>query len=186
MTLRSGRRGADPPPDETEGPPADPVGVAREIALRQLTSRARTKEELRRSLARRHVPDEAADEVVERFQEVGLLDDAAYARDWVASAGRRLRSRRVLGQELAGKGVDREVIDEAMAEVTLEDEYSVALRIAQRRVPGLEGLERSTAYRRLAGALGRRGFDTQVVSRVVREVLTEAAHGDDPPWEDPE
>lgn len=186
MAVRSGRRGVGPPPDETEGPPADPVDVAREIALRQLTVRARTKEELRRSLARRHVPDVAVDEVVERFQEVGLLDDAAFARDWVASAGRRLRSRRVLGQELADKGVDRELIDEAMAEVTPEDEYRVALRVAQRRLPGLEGLDRPARYRRLAGALARRGFDAQVVARVVREVLAEVAHGDAPQWEDPE
>lgn len=186
MAFRSGRPGEDPPFEESVDPPADPVSVAREMALRQLTVRARTKEELRRSLSKRHVPDEAVIEVVERFQEVGLLDDAAYAREWVASAGRRLRSRRVLGQELAGKGVDRELIDRAMAEVTLEDEYTVALRVAQRRLPGLEGLERPTRYRRLAGALARRGFDAQMVARVVQEVLAEDVHGDDSRWEDPE
>ena len=180
MTARSDRRGSGPSPEELEGPPADPVGVAREIALRQLTVRARTKDELRRALARRHVPGEATDEVLERFEEVGLLDDAAYARDWVASAGRRLRSRRVLGQELAGKGIDREVIDEVMAEVSGDDEYAVALRVAERRLPGLAGLDPATRYRRLAGALARRGFDAQVVSRVVRDVLVDAEFvGDD-------
>lgn len=132
--------------------------MAREIALRQLTVRARTEAELRAALARRHVPTEAVDEVVERFSEVGLLDDVAYARDWVASGERRFKSRRSLAQELAAKGVDRETIDSALESRDAEVELEAARALGRKKAAATQGLDPAVRYRRLAGALARRGF----------------------------
>lgn len=151
--------------------PADPVAVAREIALRQLTVRSRTVEELRRAMSRKGVPDEAADEVVDRFSEVGLLDDATFARDWVAGGARRSRSSRVLAQELKAKGVDPEVIGEALADRDPDADLEVARALAARKVRSLAGLDRAVQYRRLAAALARRGFPSAVVAAVVGETL---------------
>ncbi len=158
----------------SDEPEADPVAVAREIALRQLTVRQRTRAELQAALARKNVPAEAAREVLDRFTEVGLLDDAAFARDWVASGGRRLRGRRVLAQELAHKGVSAELIDEALASGDPSDDLEVARELAHRKLRGMAGLERQVRYRRLTGTLARRGFASPVIARVVREVLDEA------------
>ncbi len=152
---------------------ADPVAVAREIALRQLTVRQRTRAELRAALARKNVPADAADEVLDRFTEVGLLDDAAFARDWVAAGVRRQRGRRVLAQELAQKGVARELIDEALAAQEPGGDLEAALTLARRRARSLAGLDRQVRYRRLVGVLQRRGFSAPVVSEVVRQVLGE-------------
>ncbi|MFZ1384198.1 MAG: regulatory protein RecX [Propionicimonas sp.] len=156
-----------------DDPGADPVAVAREIALRQLTVRARTEAELRAALARRHVPTEAVDEVVERFSEVGLLDDVAYARDWVASGERRFKSRRSLAQELAAKGVDRETIDSALESRDAEVELEAARALGRKKAAATQGLDPAVRYRRLAGALARRGFSGAVVAAVVRETLRE-------------
>ncbi len=152
---------------------ADPVAVAREIALRQLTVRQRTRAELQAALARKNVPAEAADEVLDRFTEVGLLDDAAFARDWVAAGARRQRGRRVLAQELAQKGVAPELIDEALAGQEPGDDLEVALALARRKAGSLAGLDRQVRYRRLCGVLQRRGFSGAVISDVVRQVLGE-------------
>lgn len=152
---------------------ADPVAVAREIALRQLTVRQRTRAELKAALARKNVPAEAADEVIDRFTEVGLLDDAAFARDWVAAGARRQRGRRVLAQELAQKGVAPELIDEALAGQEPGDDLEVALALARRKARSLAGLDRQVRYRRLCGVLQRRGFSGGVISEVVRQVLGE-------------
>jgi regulatory protein len=152
---------------------ADPVQVAREIALRQLTVRSRTVAELRTALARRNVPPEAAEEVLARFGEVGLLDDAAFARDWVAAGPRRQRSRRVLADELKSKGVAADVVAEALDDLDPAAELEVARALARKRLPGLAGLEPQVRYRRLAGALARRGFAPGVVQAVLREVLSE-------------
>jgi regulatory protein len=152
---------------------ADPVAVAREIALRQLTVRARSRSELAATLARKGVPEPTATVVLDRLTEVGLIDDAAFARDWLAAGGRRQRSRRALIAELGEKGVDREVIHEAVAALDSDQDYLVARGYAERKAVGLARLEPQVRYRRLAGALARRGFPSSVVAQVVREVLAE-------------
>lgn len=99
------RRGRDEPADlaERDDPAADPVAVAREIVLRSLTVRARSRAELVETLRKRGVPDAAASEVLERFAELRLVDDSAFAEQWVEGARRRQRSRAVLRQELRAK-----------------------------------------------------------------------------------
>lgn len=168
--------GAAEPPEVPEG---DPVSVAREIALRQLTVRQRTRAELAQAMSRRNVPQEAAEQILDRFTEVGLLDDAAFARDWVSAGGRRQRGRRVLAAELAGKGVAGEVIEEALAERSADDDLDAARELARRRMPSLARLDRQVRYRRLCGLLQRRGFSWGVIAQVSREVLQET---DDQPW----
>ena len=159
--------------------PGDPVAVAREIALRQLTVRQRTRAELAQAMARRNVPEEAAREVLDRFTEVGLLDDATFARDWVAAGDRRLRGGRVLAAELAGKGVDDELIEQALAERSDDADLDAARDLARRRLPGLARLDRQARYRRLCGLLQRRGFGWGVIAQVAREALDEA---ENEPW----
>ena len=159
--------------DLPDGRGGDPYAVAREIALRQLTVRARTRVELARALARKQVPEEVARKVLDRLTEVGLIDDAVFARDWLAAGGRRQKSRRVLLGELAEKGVDRELIDEAAAGLEAERDYEVARGFAARKANSLAGLEPEVRYRRLAGALARRGFASSVVAQVTREALSE-------------
>ncbi|MCW5951586.1 MAG: regulatory protein RecX [Propionibacteriaceae bacterium] len=166
----------DEPPEVAEG---DPVAVAREIALRLLTVRQRTRAELAQAMARRKVPQEAAQQVLDRFTEVGLLNDAAFARDWVAAGGRRQRGRRVLAAELTGKGVAEELIEEALEQRSADDDLEAARDLARRRLPSLEGLDRQVRYRRLCGLLQRRGFGWAVIAQVSREVLDEM---EDQPW----
>lgn len=163
----------EPEPGLEPGPDADPVEVAREIALRQLTVRARTRAELTRALARRNVPEDATRQVLDRLTEVGLVDDAAFARDWLAAGGRRQKSRRALLAELAEKGVGRDVVDAAVAELDGDHDEAVARSFAERKARTLVGLDPQVQYRRLAGALARRGFGASVVTRVVRDVLAE-------------
>lgn len=165
--------------DKPDSDDANPYTVAREIALRQLTVRARTRVELARALARKKVPEEVAISVLDRLAEVGLIDDAVFARDWLAAGGRRQKSRRVLLGELAEKGVDRELIDEAAGELAAERDYEVARGFAARKATALAGLEPAVRYRRLTGALARRGFPASVVAQVTREALAELRESED-------
>lgn len=156
-----------------DAPDADPASVAREIALRQLTVRARSRAELERALARKRVPGEVTGAVLDRLEEVGLVDDATFARDWLAAGDRRQKSRRALLAELAEKGVDRDVVEEAVAELDGDRDYVVARGFAERKARSLAGLDPQAQYRRLAGALARRGFSAGVVAQVTREVLAD-------------
>lgn len=160
----------------------DPRDVAREIALRRLSLRAHSRAELAAAMARKNVPSEIIDEILERFEEVQLIDDAAFAEAWTRSRHtHRSISRRVIAQELRTKGIDPEVAREALAEVSDEDELEAARRIAAKKARSLASLDHQVARRRLAGALARRGFGSSVVHRVVTEAL--AGDPDETPHE---
>ena len=169
------RRPNEPPPD-LEGPQADPEQVARTILLRRLEAAPRTRAELAGTLRERGVCDEVAGRVLDRFEEVGLIDDRLFARMWVDSrhAGRGL-SVRALRAELRRKGIADEVASEAVERVSRDDELSAARTIARRKVASVRGLPRATQLRRLTGALARKGYGPAVSAQVVREVLDRAA-----------
>jgi regulatory protein len=162
----------EPTPDEDRGPEADAESVARKILLDQLTGRARSRSDLAKKLAQRNVPDDVALRLLDRFEEVGLVDDAAFARDWVAErqSGRGL-ARRALAQELRRKGIDDEVAREALAEVDPDDEVEAARDLVRRKLRSVRGLAEDVAVRRLVGMLARKGYGSGVAFRVVREEL---------------
>jgi regulatory protein len=175
--ARVGRLGPDAPEPGLSEPDADPVAVAREICLRLLTDRARTREELARALARKGVPGEAAAAVLDRFDEVGLIDDAAFAAQWVRSRHtHRGLGRRAIAVELRRKGVADEVAGEALAEVDAESEAHRARELVDRKLRSLAVAtpeQRAVAGRRLVGMLARRGYGAGTAYRVVREALAE-------------
>jgi regulatory protein len=156
---------------------ADPVGVAREICLRLLTDRARTRQELAQALQRKGIPDEAAETVLSRFDEVGLIDDAAFAGQWVRSRHRsRGLSRRAIAVELRRKGIDDELAGEALAEVDPAAEEERAHDLVVKRLRSMSVAtpeEQQSAARRLVGMLARKGYGAGVAYGVVRRALAE-------------
>lgn len=154
------------------GPDADAEEVARKILLDQLTGQARSRAELATKLAKRRVPEEVAERLLTRFEEVGLIDDAAFARSWVESRqpGKGL-GRRALAQELRRKGIDEEAARKALDVIEPGDEEEAARALVRRKLRTLRGVDRATATRRLTGMLARKGHTGEVVWRVVREEL---------------
>ena len=163
--------------------------MARTILLRRLEAAPRTRAELATTLRERNVPDEVAVRVLDRFEEVGLIDDRAFARMWVESRQRsRSLSGRALRSELRRRGIGDELIGAALEQVSPEDELSAARSVAQRRARSLVGLPRATQVRRLSGALARKGYGATVTAQVVREALDsddldgQGAEPDSPQW----
>ncbi|KAB2975184.1 recombination regulator RecX [Streptomyces sp. SS1-1] len=179
------RRGRTEPPGEDGGatsssraeegtPPGDPVERARAICLRLLTGTPRTRKQLADALRKREIPDDAAEEVLSRFEEVGLINDSAFADAWVESRhhGRGL-ARRALARELRTKGVDSALIDEAVSQLDSEQEEATARELVARKLRSTRGLDRDKRLRRLAGMLARKGYPEGMALRVVRQALEE-------------
>ena len=168
---------ADPsvetPVDEVaEGPDADAESVARTILLDQLTGRARSRHELADKLARKNVPEEIATSLLDRFEEVGLIDDVAFAQAWVEGrhAAKGLAPR-ALAQELRRKGVDDEVAREAIDQIDLDDQQSTARALVRKKLRSLERFDDATKTRRLVGLLARKGYSPGMAFALVREEL---------------
>jgi regulatory protein len=153
---------------------ADVESVAHTIALRKLTARACTRQELDRALQAKNVPQSVIDVVLDRLQEVGLVDDASFAVNWVSSRQRRRHlSGRLLRRELQAKGVEPNHIDSALDRVDRNTEITSARDLVERRHAAMNGLSRDVQYRRLAGMLSRRGFDAAITTQVLADVLGE-------------
>jgi regulatory protein len=179
-------RPAAPPPDTaTEVPAADAESVARKILLDQLTGQARSRKELSDKLAAKNVPAEVATRLLDRFEEVGLIDDAAFAQAWIASRGSgggRSLARRALAQELRRKGVADEVAREALDEIDPADEEAAARTLVRKKLRSLSSADETTATRRLVGMLARKGYSSGLAFAVVRDEL--GAGGQECPGDD--
>ncbi|GAA4989739.1 regulatory protein RecX [Kineococcus glutinatus] len=150
------------------------MAVARAIVLRQLTMAPRSRAQLAEKLAARNVPPDVAAAVLDRFEEVGLVDDAAYAEMLVRSRQQtRGLARRALAQDLRRKGVDDDTAREALATVSGEDEEAAARDLVRRKLRTTRGVDPVKRAQRLAGMLARKGYPAGLAYRVVREALAE-------------
>lgn len=166
-----------PLPSTSESPEqttADRGEQAHNLCLRLLTARARTRAELAGQLAKRGYPDEVSTRVLDRLTQVGLIDDADFAEQWVHSRQRNAgKGRRALAAELRTKGVDSDVITAALADVDADAERSRAEQLVADRLrrEKLDDGEDVKVTRRLVGMLARRGYPESMAFDVVKVAM---------------
>ncbi len=163
------RRGAD-----EQGAGGGTEAQAKELCLRLLTDRARSRAELAEKLAGKGFATEVGERVLDRLAEVGLVNDAAFAEQWVHSrhtyAG---KGKKAIALELRRKGVDPADAEPALAGVTAESEIDHAAELVRRKLNSLPpDLDRDKATRRLVGMLARRGYSQSTAYAVVKEELS--------------
>lgn len=143
---------------------------ARNVLLHQLARSSKSTQQLREILEKREIDFEIAEAVLERFTEVGLIDDLQFAQTLVSSRRKFLgKSASVIRRELQQKGVSAEITSQVLAEITQEDEMQLACQLALRRINQLTRFEPEVRRRRLVGFLLRKGFSSSVVSQAVRQ-----------------
>ncbi len=144
------------------------------MCLRLLTVRARTRAELAGQLTKRGYPDDLSARVLDRLAEVGLIDDAAFAEEWVRS--RRANSgkgKRALVAELRTKGVDADVIAETLDGVDAGEWRVQAERLVATRLRRENLDDEAKVTRRLVGMLARRGYSQTMAFDVVKTQLAQ-------------
>ena len=153
--------------------------AARAICLRLLTAGPRTRAQLATALRKRRIPDEVAESVLSRFAEVGLIDDAAFARAWVESRhhGRGL-ARRALSAELRQRGIPDGEVRSAVGLLGPQDELATARQLVAKRLPASRGKPVPARARQLMGMLARKGYSAGLAAQVVREALEQEQEND--------
>ncbi|MBA3278534.1 MAG: regulatory protein RecX [Geodermatophilaceae bacterium] len=166
------RSDVDAPGGHPGDPPGDPESVARSICLKLLTMSPKSRAQLADALAAKGVPHAAAEAVLDRYTEVGLIDDSAFAQAWVSTrqTGRGLATL-ALAQELHRKGIDKDTAGAALATIAPDAEKASARVLVQRKLRSMRGLEPSVATRRLLGMLARKGYPSDVAFRVIRDEM---------------
>jgi regulatory protein len=160
-----------PPPSISEPSREE---LARALCLRLLTARARTRAELAGQLAKRGYPDDVSARVLDRLTDVGLVDDAGFAEQWVhsrrANAG---KGKRALAAELHTKGVDNDVITSVLGGINPAAERGRAEQLVRARLrrENLSDADDAPVSRRLMAMLARRGFGQTMAYEVVSAEL---------------
>lgn len=145
------------------------VEKARNIVTRQLAL-PRTRHQLAEALRTRGISEEAGEVILDRFEELGLIDDRDYARMFVASKTAHGKDR--ISYELLRKGVAREIVEEAVNTVSDEDEFASALALARKKLRAAQG-NPLTLRQRTWASVARRGFSPDIVSRAVAQAWEE-------------
>lgn len=169
----------DPPGAREPRVPRDPEAAARQICLRLITIEPRSRAQLAQAMQRKQIPDHVAEGILNRFTEVGLIDDQAFARAWVESRHHsRGLSRRALSTELRRRGVAADDVRDAVDTLDPGQEAVTARQIVDRKLRATRGQPFDARMRRLVGALARKGYGAALSYRIVREAL-EAEGGHD-------
>ncbi|MCS5479176.1 recombination regulator RecX [Corynebacterium sp. YIM 101645] len=157
--------------------------AVRRRALGLLDVRARSRQELRERLIEAEFEPVVVDDVLDDLAAVNLIDDAAFAREWVRQRhARRGKSTRVLEQELRQKGIDSATRAEALDQIDAADEEATARALAEKKARTIreapaDRAETDKALRRIVGVLARRGFPQGMSLRIAREALEERIAG---------
>ena len=150
----------------------NPEESARATVLRRLASAPRTRKDLADDLSRRGVPDEVIERVLDRFTEVGLIDDAEYARLWVGSRHRsKGTTRSSLKYELRAKGITDQDAFDALDEIDDDTERARGVALVRSKMSSTAHLEPTARVRRLVTLLLRRGYRHGEAASIVAEVL---------------
>ena len=148
---------------------------ARNVLLFQLSKGAKSKSQLRAILVKREIPEDIFEPILDRFEEAGLIDDAQFA-NVIVNSRRRYKglSKSAIKRELSTKGVAVEVIEEAISEITAEQEFETAKELAVKRLRTMSRLEPAVQDRRLSGYLARKGYGGGIVYAAIRYAREQA------------
>ncbi|NKS63969.1 recombination regulator RecX [Rhodococcus hoagii] len=177
---RGRRVGENGEPFELKGSPETLAARAKDVCLRLLTDRARSRAELEQKLAQKGYPQAVIDTVLDRLAEVKLVDDAAFAEQWVHSRHTYSgKGRRALATELRRKGIDDSTSSEALSQISADDERERAAELVRKKLLRTTSADiadrddRERLMRRLVGMLARRGYPAGLSFAVVKAELAE-------------
>jgi regulatory protein len=148
-------------------------------ALNYLSFRPRSREEVKRYLRRKETPPELIDRVLERLDQLELIDDKAFTEFWMDSRARfNPKGAQAIKSELRQKGVTREVVEEMVDDEQDEERAREAARKKAKSLAGQPEMDFKTFRLRLGSFLQRRGFSYEIATRIVRELWQELEEED--------
>ena len=173
----SRRKDRDPADADKPKPPPSREKLeqrAKNILMHHLGRQMQTRSQLADRLRKKEIPDDIAEAVLDRFEELHLLDDTTYAETFVRSRhSERGLAKRALGYELRKRGIDDETAAEALSTLDEDQEAATARRLVDSRLRATKGLDPQVRTRRLVGMLARKGYSGSIAFRVVKEALAE-------------
>ena len=152
--------------------------AAKQVLLRRLSHAPRTRKELAKDLKDKDISDEVANVALDRFEEVGLINDQALASNYVSSQHERKGlGKNALRQQLRAKGVADDVALEAISQISDDQEFQAAFALACKKIRSLQRDDAKTQLRKIVGVLARKGYSSNLAFSVAKEVIKDLPDG---------
>jgi regulatory protein len=152
--------------------------AAKQVLLRRLSNAPRTRKELAKDLKDKDISDDVANLALDRFEEVGLINDQALASNYVSSQHERKGlGKNALRQQLRAKGISDDVALEAVSQISEDQEFQAAFALACKKIRSLQRDDAKTQLRKIVGVLARKGYSSNLAFRVAKEVITDLPDG---------
>ncbi len=166
------------PVAEEKSKDIEAADAAKQVLLRRLSHAPRTRKELAKDLKDKDISDEVANVALDRFEEVGLINDQALASNYVSSQHERKGlGKNALRQQLRAKGVSDDVALEAISQISDDQEFQAAFALACKKIRSLQKDDAKTQLRKIVGVLARKGYSSNLAFRVAKEVITDLPDG---------
>ena len=152
--------------------------AAKQVLLRRLSHAPRTRKELAKDLKEKDISDEVANLALDRFEEVGLINDQVLASNYVSSQHERKGlGKNALRQQLRAKGVSDDVALDALSQISDDQEFQAAFALACKKIRSLQKDDAKTQLRKIVGGLARKGYSSNLAFRVAKEVIADLPDG---------
>ncbi|MDP5108010.1 MAG: recombination regulator RecX [Candidatus Nanopelagicales bacterium] len=152
--------------------------AAKQVLLRRLSHAPRTRKELAKDLKDKDISDEVANVALDRFEEVGLINDQDLASNYVSSQHERKGlGKNALRQQLRAKGVSDDVALEAISQISDDQEFQAAFALACKKIRSLQRDDAKTQLRKIVGVLARKGYSSNLAFSVAKEVIKDLPDG---------
>ncbi len=150
-----------------------------EAALRYLSYRPRSEQEMQWHLAQKDLQQSVIDQVLARLERADFIDDRDFAEFWIENRKRcRPRGAWALRSELRQKGVSDKIIEDALVDL---DEKALALKAARQASRKYAHVkDEETFRRRFFAYLKRRGFDYSICWEMTDRFWNELQNQKDP------
>ncbi|MFM7140268.1 MAG: regulatory protein RecX, partial [Actinomycetes bacterium] len=113
--------------------------IAKQVLLRRLSNAPRTRKELAQDLKKKNIEEDVAQVALDRFEELGLINDKTFSENFVsATHQRRKLGKKALKQQLRSKGVSDEIANQAISQISDEDEFKAALTLALKKIRSIQ------------------------------------------------
>ena len=166
------------PVTEEKNKEIEAADAAKQVLLRRLSNAPRTRKELAKDLKDKDISDDVANLALDRFEEVGLINDQALASNYVSSQHERKGlGKNALRQQLRAKGISDDVALEAVSQISEDQEFQAAFALACKKIRSLQRDDAKTQLRKIVGVLARKGYSSNLAFRVAKEVITDLPDG---------
>ena len=152
--------------------------IAKQVLLRRLSNAPRTRKELAQDLKKKKIEEDIAKQALDRFEELGLINDQTYSENFVANTHeRRKLGKKALKQQLRSKGVSEETANQAVLQISDEDEFKSALALALKKIRSIQKDDPQTQIRKIVSLLARKGYSSSLSFQVAKQVINDFPEG---------